>query len=52
VSVVPDQTVQRGGCVVESDFGLIDATVDAQFAELSRALLGDATQKVAPGLGD
>jgi flagellar assembly protein FliH len=42
VTVLPDPAVQRGGCLVESDFGLIDATVDGQFAELSRALLGEA----------
>lgn len=41
VTVVPDPAVQRGGCVVESEFGIIDASIDAQFAELSRALLGD-----------
>jgi flagellar assembly protein FliH len=53
VSVVPDPAVQRGGCLVESDFGLIDATVDAQFAELSRALLGDAAAaRVAGECGD
>ena len=40
VSVVPDPAVTRGGCVVESDFGVIDASVDAQLGELARALLG------------
>lgn len=49
VSVLPDPAVPRGGCVVESDFGLIDATVDAQFAELSRALLGDPPARAAAG---
>ena len=53
VSVVPDPAVQRGGCVVESDFGMIDASVDAQFAELSRALLGDpAAMKTSSDFGD
>lgn len=41
VSLVPDAAVARGGCVVESDFGMIDASVDAQLDEMSRALLGD-----------
>jgi flagellar assembly protein FliH len=49
VSVLPDPAVQRGGCVVESDFGLIDASIDAQFAELSRALLGDPSTVNSPG---
>ena len=49
VTVVPDPAVQRGGCVVESDFGIIDATVDAQFAELSRALLGGADVSARTG---
>ena len=40
VSVVPDPAVTRGGCVVESDFGVIDASGDAQLGELARALLG------------
>jgi flagellar assembly protein FliH len=49
VTLVPDAAVQRGGCIVESEFGIIDATIDAQFAELSRALLGDASTASAPG---
>lgn len=40
VSVVPDPAVTRGGCLVESDFGVVDASVDAQLGELARALLG------------
>ena len=42
VTVTPDPAVARGGCLVESGFGLIDAGIDAQLQELSRALLGDA----------
>jgi flagellar assembly protein FliH len=41
VSVVPDPSIARGGCLVESDFGCVDATIERQFDELSRALLGD-----------
>ena len=41
VEVVADARVGRGGCRVESDFGLMDAGVDAQIHELARALLGD-----------
>ncbi len=41
VTVVPDAAVARGGCLVESDFGMIDGSVDAQFDELTRGLLGE-----------
>jgi flagellar assembly protein FliH len=41
VQVIPDPAVSRGGCAVESDFGSVDAGVDAQFDEVMRALLGD-----------
>jgi flagellar assembly protein FliH len=41
VTVVPDPGIARGGCLVESDFGCVDATVERQFDELSRALLGE-----------
>jgi flagellar assembly protein FliH len=42
VSVVPDPALPRGGCLVESAFGVVDASVDAQLGELATALLGDA----------
>ncbi len=48
VTVVPDAAVSRGGCLVESDFGLIDGSVDAQFNELSRALLDEDRQEALP----
>jgi flagellar assembly protein FliH len=41
VQIVADPTVNRGGCRVESDFGLIDVSVAAQLAEITTALLGD-----------
>lgn len=40
VRVVADTAVRRGGCLVQSDFGLIDMSVDAQIQELATALLG------------
>ena len=39
VGLVPDASVERGGCRVESSFGEIDAGLDAQLAEISRVLL-------------
>jgi flagellar assembly protein FliH len=44
VSVVADASVSRGGCLVESDFGYVDASVDAQFQEIARALLVEEGQ--------
>ena len=39
VTVVADPSVSRGGCLVESPFGFVDATIDAQFQELAQAML-------------
>lgn len=41
VTIVPDASLGRGQCQVESDFGFIDAGVDAQFEQIAQALLGD-----------
>jgi flagellar assembly protein FliH len=41
VTVVADARVGRGGCRVESDFGVMEAGVDGQIQELARALLGE-----------
>jgi flagellar assembly protein FliH len=37
--LVPDVSVQRGGCIVESDIAVVDATVEARWA-LAAAALG------------
>ena len=42
VRVVGDAVVSRGGCQVQSDFGFMDGSPDAQFRELARLLLADA----------
>jgi flagellar assembly protein FliH len=41
VQVVADSAVGRGGCLVQSDFGVMDVGLDGQFGELARALLGE-----------
>jgi flagellar assembly protein FliH len=41
VTVVADASVRRGGCRIESDFGSVDASIDAQFREVARALLAE-----------
>lgn len=38
VRVVADPLVSSGGCLVQSDFGLIDAGIDAQLGEMAAAL--------------
>ena len=38
VQVVADPLVSPGGCLVQSDFGLIDAGIDAQLGEMAGAL--------------
>jgi flagellar assembly protein FliH len=42
VEILPDPSVARGGCVVESEFGSINASVDAQIDEIARAVLGES----------
>jgi flagellar assembly protein FliH len=42
VEIIADPSVARGGCLVESEFGFINASVDAQVDEIARAVLGDA----------
>jgi flagellar assembly protein FliH len=47
VTVVADRDVSRGGCIVESDFGAIDTSIEAQFHEIARALLAEEGQEGA-----
>jgi flagellar assembly protein FliH len=37
--VVEDSTVDSGGCVIETDFGEINARISSQLAELEDAIL-------------
>lgn len=46
VTVVADPAVGRGGCMVESSFGFVDASVEAQFRVLEDALLADDGARV------
>lgn len=43
VAVIADARLPRGGCRIESDFGSVDAGVDAQLQELAQALVNDST---------
>jgi flagellar assembly protein FliH len=49
VTVASDARVARGGCRIDSDFGALDAGVDAQLQELAHALLGDAVGVIHGG---
>ena len=42
--IVPDATVDEGGCVVRTSFGSIDARIDTQLSELKAALMEVAAQ--------
>ena len=39
VQVVEDSTVDEGGCIIETDFGEIDARISSQLAELETKIL-------------
>ena len=39
ISVMEDSTVDKGGCIVETDFGAIDARISSQLGELENKIL-------------
>jgi len=39
ITVIEDSTVERGGCVVDTDFGAIDARISSQLSELEKKIL-------------
>ncbi len=39
ITVVEDSSVDRGGCIVETDFGAIDARISSQLTELETKIL-------------
>ena len=39
ITVLEDSTVDKGGCIVETDFGAIDARIQSQLSELESAIL-------------
>ncbi len=39
VTVVEDSSVDRGGCIIETDFGEIDARISSQLTELEQKIL-------------
>lgn len=39
ITVVEDTTIEKGGCIVETDFGAIDARISSQLAELEQKII-------------
>src|SRR5574344_410691 len=39
ITVIEDSSVERGGCIVETDFGAIDARISSQLSELETKVL-------------
>lgn len=39
ITVVEDSTVEKGGCIVETDFGAIDARISSQLSELENKVM-------------
>ena len=39
ITVLEDSSVERGGCIVETDFGAIDARISSQLQELENQIL-------------
>ena len=39
INLIEDSTVDRGGCIIETDFGEIDARISSQLAELESRIL-------------
>jgi flagellar assembly protein FliH len=50
ISIVEDTTVDRGGCVIETDFGQIDARISSQLHEIEEKIL-DVSPIKARGKG-
>ena len=50
LDIVADAELPRGGCMIRTNLGAIDAGIDAQMRELLRAMLaGDGTEEAADG---
>ena len=42
--VIGDSSIERGGCIVEGDHGIVDAEIPTQFAQIQRSLLAYLAQ--------
>lgn len=48
LAIKDDNEVVSGGCIVQTEFGTIDAQLSTQFAMLRNLLLGDGSKKEGP----
>ncbi len=48
IAVLEDSSVEKGGCIVETDFGAIDARISSQLNELEQKILEVAPVKTIP----
>jgi flagellar assembly protein FliH len=48
IQVQEDSTVDSGGCIIETDFGEIDARISSQLAELEARILEISPIKARP----
>jgi flagellar assembly protein FliH len=39
ITVLEDSSVDRGGCILETDFGQIDARISSQLSEIEERIL-------------
>ncbi len=39
--IVEDPRIEQGGCIIETDFGIVDARIDSQLQEIGRAFFGN-----------
>ncbi len=39
ITVMEDSSVEKGGCIVETDFGAIDARISSQLTELENKII-------------
>jgi flagellar assembly protein FliH len=51
VQVVEDSSVDPGGCIIETDFGEVDARISSQLAELESKILEMSPIKTMPKTG-
>jgi len=43
IKLIEDGAISRGGCLIETDFGDVDARIEQQFDEIERGFLNDLT---------
>jgi flagellar biosynthesis/type III secretory pathway protein FliH len=48
IEVLAAEEVDRGGCRLETEMGIIDATIPVQIQEVRRQLLDEASSKLNP----